>query len=124
MTFLTDIEVTPFDKEIRARRGEEVIAEEVYQSIPALNAIATATMAISTKLSLEARTALFFPPAGADESLRQLSVELALKRRDDMENASPDLAYMAAQKPATRQEYESAENDLWMPQPAGPTTKA
>lgn len=108
------ITVSPFGDEIIARTSGEKIHEEVYRSIPALSALADQSMLLGTRLSQDARNAIFFPTAGMDTGLRELSVELALKRRHDMETAQPDMTYLAGQKPEARQAYETADNDLWL----------
>lgn len=111
------IELFPFGDTIRARDPEERVLEEVYQSIPALSALADTTVALSNRMTGDARNALFFAPAGAERSLRQLSVELALKRRHEMETAQPDSQYLGAEKAAKRRDYETPEPDIWIQTP-------
>jgi hypothetical protein len=112
----------PFGEALVARAPNERVIEEVYQSIPALLEIADATVALSHLITSDARNALFFPQQGMDVGLRELAVELALKRRADMESAQADPAYMNAVEKPSRQEYETADNDLWMPKPPGPNS--
>jgi hypothetical protein len=113
------IELYPFGDELAARTSQERVYEEVHQGIPALAAMADATISLSNRLTKEARNALFFTTPGADASLREVAVEVALQRREEMEVAQPDLDYLRGQQPAKRQDYETADNDLWTPKPPG-----
>lgn len=109
------VTLLPFGKDIRARATEEKVFEEVYQSIPALAAIADTTVALSNRITSDARNALFFSAAGVDPSLRELPVELAFKRRHDMEQARPDADYMAGMQPAKRDDFAGDSQDDWIP---------
>ncbi|HEP6431473.1 TPA: hypothetical protein VDB83_005805 [Burkholderia cenocepacia] len=104
----------PFGPELVARTRQEKIDQEVYRTIPALNSLANASLALSTKLTLDARNALFYANRAIDPSLRRVAVELGVERRLFMEGAMPDVEYLAGQEKATRQQYETAENDIWL----------
>ncbi|MBN3729529.1 hypothetical protein [Burkholderia sp. Tr-20390] len=109
-----NLTVIPFGPELVARSRQEKIDQEVYQTIPALNSLANASLALSTKLTLDARNALFYSNRSLDPSLRRVAVELGVERRLSMEGAMPDLDYLAGQAKATRHQYESADNDIWL----------
>lgn len=113
------IRLFPFSDEVACRPAHEKIDDEVYRSIPALNELANASLALSSKLTLNARNALFYTNRSADPSLRRVAVELGVQRRLEMEGAAPDLTYLAGQEKATRQQYETADNDVWLPKPDG-----
>jgi len=115
------IQVFPFASELRSRSRQEKIDEEVYRSIPALNDMANAVLGLSTKLSLDARQALFFSDLAADEKLRRVAVELGVERRLAMEGAIPDQAYLAGQAKTPHQAFDTAEPDDWLPKPDGPS---
>ncbi|CAJ6618419.1 Uncharacterised protein [Burkholderia pseudomallei] len=104
----------PFGPELVARTRQEKIDQEVYRTIPALNCLANASLALSTKLTLDARNALFYANRAVDPGLRRVAVELGVERRLSMESAVPDADYLAGQEKATRQQYETAENDIWL----------
>lgn len=116
---MEQVELYPFGDELIARAPQERVYEEVHQGIPALSSLADATVALSNRLTKDARNALFFSAPGADPGLREVAVEVALRRREEMAVAQPDLDYLRGQQPAKRQDYETAENDLWMPEPPG-----
>jgi hypothetical protein len=114
------IQIYPFGDELVARTSQERVYEEVHQGIPALAAIADATISMSNRLTKDARNALFYTTPGADASLREVVVEVALQRREEIAVGQPDAAYMLGQKPAKHQDYETADNDMWMmPKPPG-----
>lgn len=113
------IDVIPLaGDEVVCRDSAERLNEEVYRSIPALMHFANAAMQLSNKLSLDARNALFFDAAG-DPELRALKVENALVKRHDMESVQPDMEWLRGMSPATRKDFETADNDVWL-SPAGP----
>ena len=97
------------------RDRSERMDEEVYRSIPALAGVANALSAIGNKLSQEAREAMFFPK-GRDQEMRTLMVEKAFHDRERMNNISPDLGWLASQKPADKSTINAAAgaNDLWL----------
>ncbi|TKC90346.1 hypothetical protein FAZ69_08325 [Trinickia terrae] len=114
------IDLFPFGDELVARMPQERVHEEVHQGIPALSAVADATVSLSNRLPNDARNALFFSAPGVDEGLREIAVEVALRRREEATVVQPDFDYLRGQQSATRQNYETGENDLWMPRPPRP----
>lgn len=101
---------------IHVRDPSERMSEEVYRSIPALNAFANAAMAVGNKVSLEARNALFFDK-GADPELRALKVENALVKRHELDSIQPDLEWLQSASPAKRKDFESSTDDVWLGPP-------
>jgi hypothetical protein len=114
------MKLIPFADAVVAREPFEKIDDEVYTSIPALNSLAGASIGLSTKLSLDARAALFHTNTASSPALRRVAVELAVERRFAMEGATPDPEYLNGQEKAPRQRYETASNDLWL-EPDGPS---
>jgi hypothetical protein len=113
-----EVELHPFGDALIARAPQERVSEEVHQGIPALSSLADATVAVSNRLTNDARNALFFSAPGSDSGLREVAVEVALRHREEMGVAQPDIEYLRGLQPAKRQDYETAENDLWMSKPA------
>jgi hypothetical protein len=105
--------VFPFGSSLRARDPVEHMQEEAYKTIAALNQMSGSVLAISNKLSQDARSALFFD-VNADEDLRELKVSLAMQKRHEIETARPDPGFLAEQKPVPSSAFASAENDAWL----------
>ncbi|WP_199030758.1 hypothetical protein [Ralstonia sp. ASV6] len=108
------IKLIPFSDTVVSRPQHEKIDDEVYRSIPGLNALATPVQILSKKLSLSARNALFYMDRNADPSLRRVAVELGVERQLMMEGAEPDLGYLQGEVAATRKQFETPNNDIWV----------
>ncbi|CAE6793574.1 hypothetical protein R70006_04963 [Paraburkholderia domus] len=113
------MKLIPFGDAVVARESHEKIDDEVFSSIPALNSLAGSSLTLSTKLSLDARAALFHTNTASSPSLRRVSVELGVERRFAMEGATPDPEYLNGQEKALRQQFETPKNDIWL-EPDGP----
>lgn len=109
----------PFGHQLMHRPDGEKSNEEIYRSIPALNRLAIVAMAVSNKLSSEGRESLFYEKGNTDPELRVLKVEVAMIRRDVIENAQPDLEWMSSAKPISSKSFDTAGPDEWTtpPQP-------
>lgn len=105
----------PFGAELRCRESGEHSNEEVYRSIPALNRLANAVVLVTNKLSNEARDALYFQKKDMDPALRTTQIEVAMIKRDIIENAPADPEFLSRFKPVPRQSFETADNDIWLP---------
>lgn len=104
----------PFVDELEFRTREEKVHDEIYRSIPALNHLVTSALNVTNKIPLEARNAILLQDGKIDPALRVLKVEVGLVKRHEMENAQPDMDYLAGAKPASRKEFESKDNDPWI----------
>jgi len=105
--------VFPLGSSLRSRDPAEHAQEESYKTIPALNQMSGSVLAISNKLSQDARAALFFD-SNADAELRQLKVSLAMQKRHEIETAQPDVSFLSDQKPVPSSSFASAGNDTWL----------
>lgn len=91
--------VIPFGEKLSFRPHDEKMNEEIYSTIPALNELTKSALAVSNKISQDARNALFFQDGATAPELRTLTVVVGMVKRDQMENAQPDLQYMSGQQP-------------------------
>jgi len=109
--------IFPFLDELQSRPPEDVVVDEVFRDIPALNHLAAAVLTVSNKMSHASRNALLLGDGTTDPQLRVLQVEVGMIQRDQIENAVPDLDYLKGQAPQPRQAFETPDNDIWFPNP-------
>lgn len=109
----------PFGQGVHARQKDEIHLEEVYNTIPALTGIAKAAVSIGNKLGADAYHALFHDTAADDPGIRQLQVQIAMTKRDQLATVQPDMAYLQGHGAPQPSAKELSANDDWMT-PAGP----
>lgn len=107
-------ELFPFADELTYRPNEERLHEEVYRTIPELNALATVALRVANALPSPARDALFLGDGTMDPGLRTAQVQAGMVKRHQQENAEPDLAYLAGIDVPRRQDFETKDNDPWL----------